>query len=161
MTINKPGIRIPLWCKFFLDRLSDEAAGGLFKALLHYGLVGLRDEVPDAALPLWMVLQGEIDRQDEQFAMGSYPIRYSGYRRWMEEKGEEPLDYHTWMTYFGIDDQEDTDLLTRGAVRPYTIVSDGYHIQHQQHPQHQLQPQPHPQTKSKKQKQKTKSILLI
>ena len=151
MTINKTGIMIPLWCLFFLERMPDAAAGGLLKALLHYGLVGLRDEVPDAALPLWMILQGEIDRQDAQFAMRSYPIRYQGYLRRKAELEEEPLDYHTWMTYFGIDDQEDTDLLTQRNLPPYTSVSNGYHIQHQQHPQHQPQnqPQPHPRSKNK------------
>lgn len=108
MTIGKPGIFIRFGIMMALSRLSDEAAGGLFKQLLVFGKYGVSDHVPPEATALWMLLSSYILVDDDDYRVGSYQSRYQAYVRHMHSGKQKPvLDYNDWMAAYGIYDQED------------------------------------------------------
>ena len=101
MTIGKPGIWIPFGIMLPLDRLPEDAAGGLLKALLEYGELGEVSHVPDQALPLWMVLSSQIQLDDVLYSMRSFKTRYQTYLRYMAGTNEPVLSFDAWMDAYG------------------------------------------------------------
>ena len=94
---NKPGVMIYLDMLQTLERLSDENAGILFRAILKYGATGAEPELPDALYILWPMVRMRLDTDDRRYHQVSQKRRYAAYVRWAEHHGQSPLSYEDWL----------------------------------------------------------------
>ena len=98
---NKPGIMIYFDVIETVNRLSDQNAGLLFRAILEYGMTRRVPELPKKLFLLWPLVQMRLDTDDERYHRVARKRRYAAYVRWAKEKGETPLPFEQWLAQPG------------------------------------------------------------
>ena len=98
---NKPGIMIYFDMLETVNRLSDQNAGRLFRAILQYGMTQQVPELPEKLFLIWPLVQMRLDNDDERYYRVARKRRYAIYVRWANEKGQTPLPYEEWLAQPG------------------------------------------------------------
>ena len=104
---NKPGIMIYFDVIETVNRLSDQNAGRLFRAILEYGMTRRVPELPEKLFLIWPLVQMRLDNDDQRYYRVTLKRRYAAYARWTKEKGQIPLEYEQWLAQPGVRDLED------------------------------------------------------
>lgn len=105
---EKPGVMIYFDLQETLDRLSDEQAGILFRAILEYGAKRTEPDLPDPLFFLWPIIQTRLDCDDRRYYRVSQKRRYAVYVRWTKHHGQTPLSFTEWLCEL---DRNDDDLV--------------------------------------------------
>lgn len=110
--LDKPGVMIYFELIECLKHLTDDQAGKLFRAILHYGAT--RQELPltDSLLPLWPIIRMRLDTDDQRYFKVSLKRRYAIYVRWNKSHGHTPLSYDEWLANPEYHEQEDSPLVS-------------------------------------------------
>lgn len=95
--MNKPGVMIYFDILQVLERISDQDAGRLFRAILEYGRDGKIPALPDSAYVIWPLIQSRLDYDDERYYTTAYKRKYAAYIRWCGKKSEPIMPYKQWM----------------------------------------------------------------
>ena len=94
---EKPGIMVYFTTRPLLDRISNEDAGILFRAMLDYGMSRIQPKLPDSLYVAWPLIQTNLEMDDIRYYEVSTKRKYAVYVRWAKERGEEPLTYSEWL----------------------------------------------------------------
>ena len=100
MQNSKPGVMVYFnLVEPFLEQMTDEQAGALFRALVNYangGIVGELDAITSIAFGL---MRPAIDRDNEKYFETVQKRKYATYCRETEKNGETTLPFPDWLRY--------------------------------------------------------------
>ncbi len=108
---KKPGVMIYFDMLETLERLSDENAGVLLRAILEYGKTQCEPQLPDPLYLLWPMIRMRLDMDDERYYQVSQKRSYAAYVRWANHQGHAPMPYNEWLCYSEQDHDEDVSTL--------------------------------------------------
>ena len=98
---EKPGVMIYFEIMEAVNRMSDEQAGALLKAILSYGSTMREPEIRDDLFMLWPLIRARLDSDDERYYRTSQRKRYAVYSRWAKNRNEEILPFEQWVMEYG------------------------------------------------------------
>ena len=94
---RKPGVMVYFEMRSLLERLSNNDAGILFRAIMDYGATGCIPELPESLFIAWPLIQMRLDMDNERYWKVTNQRKYATYSRWAKEKGNEPIPYNDWL----------------------------------------------------------------
>ena len=94
---EKPGVIIYFDILGTVERLSNEDAGILFRAMLQYGLEKTIPDLSGVLYVLWPMVQMRLDSDDQRYYDVSQKRKYAAYCRWAKKRNETPLEYDEWL----------------------------------------------------------------
>ena len=118
MGSNKPGVLIYFDIMGVVDKLSDQDAGILFRAILRYARDREVIELPDRLVVLWPLVQCRLDYDDERYLNTAFKRKYGAYVRWCRQKGQPCKSYADWLVTESVKDEEN-DLAVFNAPDAY------------------------------------------
>ena len=82
-----------------LSVLSDREKGILFEMILRYGKDGKVPKVQQSRMlrSIWVLIKERLDVDDARYRSVTAHRKYAAYVRWCRKKGQEVLDYDSWV----------------------------------------------------------------
>ena len=98
---ERPGFMLYFDTAPAFERLGDADAGKLIKALLSYSATGELLPLDGMASLAFDLIRPKLDRDAAKYEEKVMKRRYAGYSKACRDKGEEPLDFASWLEYQG------------------------------------------------------------
>ena len=96
---GRPGFMLYFDTAPAFERLSDEGAGRLIKAMLAYASTGELVPLDDNLALLFELIRPRLDRDAEKYEQTVQKRKYGGYRKACLDRGETPLEYEVWVEH--------------------------------------------------------------
>lgn len=94
---SKPGVMVYFEMRPLLERLSNNDAGILFRAIMDYGATGCIPELPESLFIVWPLIQMRLDMDNERYLDVVNKRKYAAYTRWAQHHDQTPLSYEMWL----------------------------------------------------------------
>ena len=96
---GRPGLMLYFDTVPVFERLSDEDAGRLIKAVLAYASTGELVPLDGTLALLFELIRPKLDRDAEKYEQTVQKRKYGGYRKACYDRGETPLEYEVWLEH--------------------------------------------------------------
>ncbi len=96
---GRPGLMLYFDTVPVFERLSDEDAGRLIKAVLAYASTGELVPLDGTLALLFELIRPRIDRDAEKYEQAVQKRKYGGYKKTCLDRDETPLEYEVWLEH--------------------------------------------------------------